>query len=83
MIQFNGGNGSSKDQAIIIFGAESDSEGVDAEYRYLDLLYKGWELDEQTLIFDKDKQYDIMSIKLPDGSKKDVFFDISGFYGRE
>jgi predicted RNA-binding protein associated with RNAse of E/G family len=35
------------------------------------------------LIFDKDKHYDIMAIILPDGTKKEVWFDITDFYGRE
>ena len=39
MIQYNGGNGSSKDQAIIILRAESDLEGLETEYNYLESLY--------------------------------------------
>jgi len=31
MIQFNGGNGSTEQEAVIILGAESELEGVDAE----------------------------------------------------
>jgi len=83
MIQFKGDDGSTKDQAIIILGAKSDFEGVDAEYRYLDKNYPDWEFDEQTLFFEKDMQYDLMAIELPDGSKKDIWFDISDFYAKE
>jgi hypothetical protein len=79
MIQFKGGNGSSIEKAIIILGVNTDREGVDAEYRYLDFHYKGWQLDEQTLILNKDMQYDLMVIILLDGSKKDVWFDITEF----
>ncbi len=83
MIQYKGGDGSCKEKSIIILGAKSDAEGVGAEYRYLDLHYKGWQHDEQSLIFHQDKQYDIMAIILADGSKKEVWFDITDFYGRE
>ena len=75
-------NGSTKEQAIII-NAPNEKLGVDAEYDYLNLHYPEWELVEQTLCFSDDKPYDIMSIILPDGSKKDVWFDISNFYGSE
>jgi len=76
------GDGSSKEKAIIII-ATNEKLGVDAEYDYLNLHYPEWELDEQTLIADQDRQYDIMSIILPDGSKKEIWFDITSFYGRE
>lgn len=83
MIQYKGGDGSSIEKAVIILNTKSDVEGVDAEWRYLDSHYKGWHLDEQTLIFEKDGQYDIMTIKLSDGTKKELWFDITNFYGRE
>lgn len=83
-IKISGGDGSTKETAIKIQNAKSDAEGVDAEYRYLDKKYPGgWELDEQTLILDEDRQYDIMAIILPDGSRKEVWFDITEFYKLE
>ena len=83
MIQYKERAGSSKEKAIIILEAESELEGVDTEYRYLDFHYKCWQLDEQTLILDQGKQYDIIAIILPEGSKEEVWFDITNFYGRE
>ena len=76
MLQIKGGDGLSKEQAIIILG-------VDAEYDYLESKYTEFEMEIQTLIDDGDKQYDILNIKLPDGIKKEIWFDISDFYGRE
>lgn len=35
MISFKGGDGSTKQKAIIIFGAVNETKGVDAEYEYL------------------------------------------------
>lgn len=32
MITYLGGNGTSKQDAVVILGAESEMEGVDAEY---------------------------------------------------
>ena len=51
---------------------------------YLDKNYPGgWKFDQQTLILDEDRQYDIMAIILPDGSRKEVWFDITEFYKLE
>ena len=58
MIQYKGGNGSSKEKEVIILGAESELEGLDAEYDYLDNLLGDLRLMEQSVIL-KDKK-DIM-----------------------
>jgi len=83
MIQYKGGNGSSKGKAVIILGVESELEGVDAEYDYLQRKFGDFELNNQTFIGEEDKKYDLLSIKLSDGTKKEIWFDISDFYGRE
>lgn len=83
MIQYKGGSGSSEQEAVIILGAESELEGVDAEYEYIQSLHTEFELDSQTFLEKRNKKYDILTIKLPGGTKKDIWFDISDFYGRE
>lgn len=83
MIQYKGGNGSSEQEAVIILGAESELEGVDAEYEFIQSLHSDFELDCQTFLEKRNKKYDILTIKLPGGTKKDIWFDISEFYGRE
>ena len=83
MIQYKGGGGSSEQEAVIILGAENELEGVDAEYEYIQSLYTNFELDSQTFLEKRNKKYDILTIKLPGGNKKDIWFDITDFYGRE
>jgi hypothetical protein len=39
MIQYNGGDGSSKGKSILNLGANSDREGVQAEYEFLESHY--------------------------------------------
>ena len=39
MIQYKGGGGSSEQEAVIILGAESELEGVDAEYEFIQSLH--------------------------------------------
>ena len=83
MIQYKGGSGSSEQEAVIILGAESELEGVDAEYEFIQSLHTEFELDSQTFLEKRNKKYDILTVKLPGGSKKDIWFDITDFYGRE
>lgn len=83
MIRYNGGIGTSKDKAIIIHGVYTEWEGVDAEFEFIQRLYSDFELDNQNFIGEKDKKYDLLIIKLPDGTKKEIWFDVTDFCGRE
>ncbi len=83
MIQYKGGDGTSKEQAIIIVGAESEVEGVDAEYDYLDSNFVEYEFLLQVFLGEPDKQYDLLKILLPDGTEREIWFEITDFYGRE
>jgi len=85
MVEYAGGDGSSKENAVIIKGAKSSMEGIGAEYRYLSEKFgergKDWELILQSLIEDKGKRYDMMIVDLKDGTNTTIYFDISGFFG--
>jgi hypothetical protein len=83
VIQYKGGGGSSEQEAVIILGAESELEDVDAEYEYIQSLHTEFELDSQTFVEKGNKKYDILTIKLAGGTKKEVWFDITNFYGKE
>ena len=83
MIQFKGGDGSTKEKAVIILNAESETQGVDAEYEYLDSKYGEYELVDQTFVGNDKKQYDILTILLPDQGRKEIWFDVIDFYGME
>ena len=86
MVEYSGGDGSSKEKAIIITGAANSMEGIAAEYQYLADKYgargTGWNLEMQSLMQDKGKSYDLMRILLKDGTKIDLFFDITEFFGK-
>lgn len=83
MLQYKGGNGSSKEKAIIIHGVYTEWEGVDAEYDFLESKYGNYELVSQEFVGEVNNKYDVLTIKLSDGSSKEVWFDVSDFYGRE
>ena len=71
MIQYKGGDGSSKQVSIIILGAPNETEGVDAEYDYLEDRYGEYELVSQELIDEADRQYDLLKIKFMEFANRD------------
>ncbi|MBV6418855.1 MAG: hypothetical protein DAHOPDDO_00065 [Ignavibacteriaceae bacterium] len=87
MIHYKGGNGSSKQESIVILGAANESEGIDAEYKWLEVKFDkqniDWELSFQELVDEGNKQYDILTIKLTTSEMKETWFDITDFYGKE
>lgn len=83
MIQFKGGNGSSKEEAIIILGTNNEIEGVDAEYEYIENKLEEFEIESLTFIGEVDKKYDVLDIKLADGIKMEIYFDITDFYDKK
>lgn len=87
MIQYKGGNGTTKQEAVMILGAENEMEGVEAEYNWLEKKYGEenveWEINLQELVDEGNKQYDILRIKLLNSEIKEVWFEITEFYGRE
>ncbi len=86
MVSFKGGNGTSQEEAIIIDGAEDTAEGVGAEYYYIDRLREATGLElklmKQSLIHDEEKHYDLMLLGLDNGEDFELWFDITGFYGK-
>jgi hypothetical protein len=84
-IILEGGDGSSIEGAVIIkiaSGVPTESLGLEAEYGWLSVHYPKYQLVSQSLIFAKDKPYDLMVIELPDGTQQMVCFEISSFYGK-
>ena len=79
-------NGLTKEEAVIILGAKDETDGVDAEYNWLEERVGkqniNWVLNDQELIDDGDKQYDNLKIKFQRGEIKEFWFDISDFYGK-
>lgn len=81
----SGGIGLSFEDAVII-SAPNSSIGIRAEYDYLSSIYgereKSWHLVLQSLAYKDGKHYDILKIKLRDGSIIEYYFDISNFFGK-
>jgi hypothetical protein len=74
-------DGSSFDRAIIIADS-NESTGIAAEYKWLDDHYPGCKTGSQSLNYHNKKPYDILYIKTKDRESKEVYFDISNYFGK-
>ena len=85
LVTYKGGNGSFKEEAVIILGASDEVEGVDAEYVWIENKFGEeivqWELVDQELIDEDNRQYDILKIKFKNSNVQEFWFDITDFYG--
>lgn len=79
---FEGGDGSSIEQAVVIENAKNEEEGVDAEAKWIRKVHPGWRKGNQALLNEKGKSYDQIEYATPDGKTMTVYFDITDFFGK-
>jgi len=80
---FDGGDGSSMAQAVIIKNAKNEEDGVRAESRWISEVHPDWRKGKQATLIEKNgKHYDQIEYKAFDGMTKTVFFDITDFWGK-
>jgi predicted Zn-dependent protease len=77
----NKNDGSSYEKAVVI-KKKHELKGVNAEYVWLRHNYPGYRSKGQSLNFNENKSYDIITIVTADGIEKKIYFDISKFYGK-
>jgi hypothetical protein len=80
-----GRDGSSLEKAVII-NATSLSTGIPAEYAYIEQVCgkpdSDYIIEIQTQISQAGRDYDVLSIKMKDGTTRDFWFDITSFFGK-
>lgn len=81
-ITFEGGDGSSIENAVIIKGAKNSSEGVAAESKWVNKVHPGWKKGNQALLSEGDRSYDKIDYVTPSGEAKEIYFDITDFFGK-
>lgn len=81
-VSFEGGDGLSLDQAVIIKTGGGEMVGVAAEYQWLRERYPGYKRLAQALVDQGASKYDDLEILMPDGRRFHVYFDISDFFGK-
>ena len=79
-VRYSGGDGTTAQSAVVISAADHVS-GVDAEYDWIRVNLPGAKLESQSLVHGA-KMYDMFEVVLPSGEKRNVFFDISSFFGK-
>ncbi len=84
---YSSGSGRSIDDAIII-NTTNHSVGVRAEYEYVSRHHGrrqvDWTLERQELTdeMENGRRYDILKVRLKSGEVKEIYFDITQFFGR-
>ena len=81
LAQSAGRDGSTPATAIVI-EAPNTQAGIAQEYAYVRRAYPGWERVRQALIEHEGRRYDRLTIRSPSGETRDVFFDITSFFGK-
>lgn len=80
-IRFKTVSGPDGNKAILIEGAANEEEGDMAEYAYLAKAFRGWTQRGQALKVKEGRKYDVQTI-IKDGASKEIYFDITDFFGK-
>lgn len=59
------------------------AKSINSEYEWIRNNYPDSQIEAQILTNHKGKHYDVLTIGLPSGEKKNIYFDISGFFGKK
>ena len=81
-ITFEGGDGSSIEQAVVIKGAKGEMEGVEAESKWVKKMHQDWTKGGQALMSKDGKSYDKIEYTTAKGETKTLYFDITDFFGK-
>lgn len=82
-IRLEGGNGQSREQAIVIKGAATSDAGVAAEYYWLRKYYQDHRVRSRAFIGAEKEPplFDMFQLESPYGVKRELWFDITEFFG--
>ena len=75
------GDGSSPELAVDLSSAHTEFEGINAEKSWLAEHYPGATVESQALLMGPPAM-DLLKITLPSGGTRDVYFDISSYFGK-
>jgi hypothetical protein len=82
LIRFSGGDGSSRETAVVIEGARNEEEGIVAESFWASHNRYRWKKTGQALLHVNSRQLDQITYTSPDGKEDEVFFDVTAFFGK-
>lgn len=78
---YSGGDGSSVEQAVVIL-AESEQAGVRRENEWIFARYGKFRKTGIGLATVEQRKFDVIRVELADHSEKEIFFDITSFFGK-
>jgi hypothetical protein len=86
-VTYEGGDGKTVENAIVIKNAENERNGVAAEYAYIAIIngekFKDWKPFGQSTITKDNKKIDLINIQLIQKNETvSYYFDITEFYGK-
>ena len=73
--------GTSIAKAVVI-KAPNELAGMDAERAWIKQHLPGYGLGEQRLVSDHDHMYDVFKVHTAAGETRDVYFDITDYFGK-
>ncbi len=79
---YSGGDGSSVENAVVIM-ADTEEEGVRLENEWIFARYGEFRKTGVGLATVEHRKYDSIRVELPDHTEKEIFFDITSFFGKE
>jgi len=83
-IKLIGGNGTSRDQAILISGALTSDAGIAAQTHWVRTFYPDYRVISQALSKpseDQPRYLDVLVIESSVGFQRQLFFDVTEFFG--
>jgi len=85
-ITFEGGNGDSIDNAVVVKGAQFDLAGTTAEFAWVTKMYgrkdRDWYLLSHSHGRYGDREIDTIVIDIKNSAQQTIFFDISESFGK-
>jgi hypothetical protein len=86
-VTYEGGDGKTVENAIVIKNAENERNGVAAEYAFITKIYgekfKDWKPIGQSTINKDNRKIDLINIQLIQKDETvSYYFDITAFYGK-
>jgi hypothetical protein len=78
---YSGGDGSSLEQAVVVM-ADTEPSGVLRENEWIFARYGKFRKTGVGLATVEQRKFDVIRVELADHSEKEIFFDITSFFGK-
>ena len=66
----------------VVIKVEKESAGIEEEYKWLSNNYPGYSAIKKSHISAGKKHYDVIRIRTRDRQVKDIYFDVTSFFGK-